>query len=452
MLRHFRTRVDTNPAPRAPRACFARVAAAWAGPASLIRTACLGVVTACAPVTVACAACSDQEAAVRVPPVIRLDRTLTEARLRVAGFEDEALVIQDERGRSSRVPLGAVLALVFESEPTALTATPWAPPPPAGPSAWLMTTDGRRYSGALDSAPPDGTGARAEPPVHWRLEDGATITCSLDEILSIRLRPGLTDLLASERDLVVLDNGDRLSGIIESIGPGVRIEIGGKVRALEPGAIAGIVLANPPVAARTPLVWLRDGRVLGVKSVRGSILGRVLLELPGGTEIAVAGSDVRAIVFDGARVRPLAALKPAAQTGLGERRWTPPLDIRTGDPDEAPAPLNAPDIEIPGPMTVRWALPAEAVRFAAIAELALDARAWGDCDVVLEVQGRELARERLHAGRVTVELNAALPGGSGRTPRTLEIRVEPGQYGVIQDHVVLRRALLLLEPAAAPRR
>jgi hypothetical protein len=57
---------------------------------------------------------------------------------------------------------------------------------------------------------------------------------------------------------------------------------------------------------------------------------------------------------------------------------------------------------------------------------------------------RELSRTRMNADSPSFRVNADLGSGAGRT---LEVRIEPGEHGPVQDRVMLRRPML----AAAAR-
>jgi hypothetical protein len=56
---------------------------------------------------------------------------------------------------------------------------------------------------------------------------------------------------------------------------------------------------------------------------------------------------------------------------------------------------------------------------------------------------RELVRQRLSGEAPSLRINAELGKGAGRT---LEVRVEPGAFGPVEDRVLLRRPLLAASP------
>jgi hypothetical protein len=175
------------------------------------------------------------------------------------------------------------------------------------------------------------------------------------------------------------------------------------------------------------------------------VLAPSLADAPGET-IAEGGTGelpieaLLALVFDAGRLTGLGEVEPAGTAIAPDRRWSEPVLL--GDPSTAL--LGAPTVEIPGPMSVWWTLPEGATRMSVVAELPASMRRWGDCELVIEVgevgAWRQVARERLNAERPEVGVNVPLDG------TMLRITVEEGRYGSIQDRVVLRRGLLLIEP------
>jgi len=95
-------------------------------------------------------------------------------------------------------------------------------------------------------------------------------------------------------------------------------------------------------------------------------------------------------------------------------------------------------------MALRWALPEGAGRFATTAELSSAGLPWGDCEIVVRVDGRELARERLWRERTSAAINVALDGGAA-----IEIEIESGRFGPVGDAVRLIDPLVLVRPETA---
>jgi hypothetical protein len=83
------------------------------------------------------------------------------------------------------------------------------------------------------------------------------------------------------------------------------------------------------------------------------------------------------------------------------------------------------------------------------AELPREFWTWGDCELVVSISpagqtaGAELARQHLSAAQPVATINAALGEAAGE--RRLRFRLEPGEFGPVQDRIILRRPLLLVD-------
>lgn len=328
----------------------------------------------------------------------------------------------------------------------------------------VQTTDGQRLLAKLRDDP-EGSPELVE----LMLFGGQTMRVSVERIASVTSAKSVFDERGDASpdadlidDVVELANGDRVSGFVESLGPRVSVEVEGVSRSVPLSDIRSIRLANPSRTSAGTRVWVSDGSVIGAGPLRRSGEGMVAFDLslagehsgaPEGSEsdlptaMSLPLSRVAGIVFDasGAGVRPLAAMAPASYAPTGERRWTPPPSA--GDP--AHAVLGASTIELPGPMRVSWALPEGASRLAGIATLGDTPGAWADCAVSITIdtdgQRTELARARLRPGHADLAFNVVLPPALAGEPRALEVRVDAGAYGPIQDRVLLERVLLLVE-------
>jgi hypothetical protein len=106
---------------------------------------------------------------------------------------------------------------------------------------------------------------------------------------------------------------------------------------------------------------------------------------------------------------------------------------------EEGAPLGPGAIEFRGPLAVRYDLPAGCRRFAAEAMLPRSGRGWGDFELVLRCGDEEVYRQRINGNQPTDAINVPIAG------RSLTIELTEGDHGPIQDRLVLRRALLLIE-------
>ncbi|HYE03050.1 MAG TPA: hypothetical protein VD963_07425 [Phycisphaerales bacterium] len=316
----------------------------------------------------------------------------------------------------------------------------------------LRLVDGRLYPGrpALAERPDADTVVWAHPTL-------GTLRFSIDEVASITPGGVLPPRpAASEGDMVRLANGDTLRGLVEEIGPTVSVLPEGAAApvSLAMDRVTWLTLANEPAAPRGAVVWLADGTAAGVDGVSVSG-GRAELRVsgaehaasgvPGPRLVSVPATEVRALVLDAARLRALASLRVAEQApALARRR--PLALIPPADPG---APLFAGDLELPGPMSVAWELPAGAARLAGWLVLPEDALEWGDCEVAVEVVSASdgsvdpVFAARLNAEAPRVRVEADLPrGGAGQR---LRVTLGAGAHGPIQDRVLLRGMLLRVD-------
>ena len=67
-------------------------------------------------------------------------------------------------------------------------------------------------------------------------------------------------------------------------------------------------------------------------------------------------------------------------------------------------------------------------------------REWGDCEFLISVDGVEVLRHHLSSETPSFPFLVDTPG------RILTIEIDPGRYGPINDRVLIRRPLLLVEP------
>ncbi len=328
----------------------------------------------------------------------------------------------------------------------------------------VETTDGQRLLARLRDDPEG-----SDEFVELRLVGGQTMRVSVERIAGLtgarsvfdESRPARQDAPSID-DVVELTNGDRVSGFVERLGSSVWVEVDGVSREIPMSGVASIELANPKRRVEGTRVWLDDGSIIGAGPISGAgdrlvafdlTLARENTGAPKGSESEMGAamrlplSRIAGIVFDAGNsgVRPLAGIGPSSFEPTGQRRWTPPPI--TGDASKAV--LGASTIELPGPMRVRWSLPEGAARLAGVATLGDAPGQWADCavSILLDEGGgqTELARARLRPGESEMAFNLELPRGIPGEVRTLEVRVDAGAYGPVQDRVLLERVLLLVE-------
>lgn len=391
-------------------------------------------------------ACAPAHAADNAERIL-LDLDLRPQRVTLTALDSQSVSFTDESGRARRTPTGALVALLPVEDPRpSLMPRLGAPPVPGldtrAYTGLLVLTDGQRFPGQRAAA--DG----AETLV-WRHPRLGRVAFPLDAIASVVLDEnalskspiGASAAAAPDtRDAVLLSNGDLITGFLLSLGEPVSVETDAGPVAIPSERVVAVRTANPASPMRGQFVWLDDGTVASVASIEPEGEGAVAIRLAESQSARYAIGAVEAVAFDASRIVPLASLTPRSQAPEGDRADFRPIPGAGSAfaPDADTAPLRARDIELPGPMTVTWALPADARRFAARAVLPGASRPWGDCEFVVRIDGVEALRERLSEERPSIEF--ALPAAG----RELSITVEPGAYGPINDRVIVRRAIIIV--------
>jgi hypothetical protein len=475
--------VDQSPSPRPARLARERLGAfvllacsglAWSAPASQPAT------------SVTPASASDAWVEREV-----LDAELRPTLVRVQSLTPTELIARTRGGKPFRAKLDSMAALVTAlpdssgvarrparasaSAPLGSSATQAAAsqrfPTAAGADVpgLLLLTDGQTISGTRERDPsrlarvaPDGF---AEA-LAWRSPVLDTLVLPLERVSAASFLGPRIDLPRTmSSDLVRLRNNDIATGFVDiAHRPGdpdstLTIEAEqGVPRRVPLRRVASIILANPSQPAGGAWVWLADASILRLDDSAPITLNNdriaqftTTFDAPAASE---AGPARRAVTINAAdliafaprreRLGALADRPMRVANTDPDRRWTAPPIIG----DRLGAPLGAPDIELPGPMGVTWSLPADASRVAGVVELPASARAWGDCHVVMfDAAGRERWTARLNAQTPRFDFNLDL---SAEPTRELTIRVDAAANGPIEDRVLIRRALLLLEATPAP--
>lgn len=358
---------------------------------------------------------------------IIIDEQLIARTVSIVSLDERLLSFIDEQQRQRTLARPSLLALVPLHEGTL------APPPMRGnaDTGLLILTSGERFEGDLQ---PTGGG---DETLAWIHPLFGTLDVPIERVAAF-WRP---DTEASVRvlsaepprsDVLYLNNQDSLSGFLASAGDPLRVESDAGISDVPADRVVGAVLANPPVSPSGVRVWIDGDTAAGVSRFTFESAQRATFSGPGGASFSVNWNQLRAVSFDTARLRPLAGIAPTQQVPVPGRRFAPPI-AETID-----APLDAADLQFPGPMSVTWDLPPGAQRLAFSASLAEGAAPWGDCELVVALDGAELTRRRLTPEAPPAAVSLPLAG------RSLTISVQPGRYGPIRDWVVLSRPLILV--------
>ncbi len=298
----------------------------------------------------------------------------------------------------------------------------------------LVLADGQRIRGSLQIG---ADGAR------WKSRWMPLQPVRAEGTRAIVLK-GATAPAATEADVVVLANGDRLDGIVAGVdGAGVRLERGvgtDRSETLLPWervrSVSFVGAAEPEPQVRA---WLADGSVVG--GAAGTWTTGDVLQIgpaPGstvGTRINLPRAAIVGVSRGGACVQPLAALVPAlseAPDGAGLR-----YSLAAPARAEGQWPLDAPPLEVEGPVRLAYAaLPAPATLVLS-ARLDPAVRGTGVVDVVVRGASGEVARARLDGSTPDSDMRAEIPAGP------FEIVLMAADGSAVGDLVRLERALLV---------
>jgi len=348
-----------------------------------------------------------------------VDDRLREREVRVLAIEPGALLLTDESGEEWRREIRGLIAVLPARGEKDNTR------PPHG-SGVIELADGQRFPGSLIPTASEGETAR------WLHRALGELTFSLEDISTARFGAVSVGTTGSQQrndslrveDELVLVNGDILRGFLVGLGDPMIFETGGNESEILPERIGEIRLANDKQPAEGVYIWLGDGTIARADSIMtdGS-RERLEFTLENGQRATYLIGALRGIAFDASRLVPLATLTPSVQSPTGERISADPIRYVASsydDQDLGRSTLGLATIEFPGPMEVRYELPHSAVRIGGTFELDESTLPWGDCIVRIELDGRVLFEQRLHAEQLSVPFTLTAVG------RELVIRIDPG--------------------------
>ena len=285
-------------------------------------------------------------------------------------------------------------------------------------------------------------GFHIEPPstiVRWKHPGMGMMDISVDRTSLIQMQPMEKPPVASNSDEIVLRNGDRISGFIESFEEPIIIENAGVKREIPLDRVAGIALvsAQPKVAAVR--VWLSDGSIIDGTSITGGFGGGFVLQ---GMSLGMSRSsqpiltdEIRCVSQSSKRMLPLSQLKPNVLPPISIS--LPRAEYPTPIVSTFEAPLGATAIEIRGPERLVYEIPKGFSVLSADVEIPPSVLAWADCAFVIRQNGQELGRYSLNAKNSKARIRVAVQ------PGPLEIEIEEAAGGPVGDTVILRRAILI---------
>lgn len=313
---------------------------------------------------------------------------------------------------------------------------------------YIMLTDGQVMKGRItDSFDADKLAITLY--TGTTIRSGAMIP--LENILTIADSPIATsyELVAAD-DSITTRNNDVLRGFIESIGRTTSISVGRDVLEIPLDQISTINFANIPERIAGVYISTNDDLHLRVSSFDFDFqhpltvdVDSVSLGLPSDARdvwlldpSAPAGIE---LVHPSQRVISLCSIKPELTEPTGDRDWTP---TPTAMSNEANPVLGT--IDLHAPVRVVYPLPKGATRFAC--DLVAPINTWTDCiakvySISYAGQRTELLNKQLNADHPSQSLNVELNPDTAK----IEIRIDPGAFGPIQDRVLLVHPRVLIE-------
>ena len=256
---------------------------------------------------------------------------------------------------------------------------------------------------------------------------------------------GMTALpLTADSDVVLLRNGDRVDGIVSGIAPaGISVEVGSgterSTSTLAWDAVSAVGLVAPATPRSGARVWLADGTVIDGGSVSWMTPEYMRIVAGGGAAqrpISIPRRMVLAVQSSPASATPLARLSPTVSgiTAPGVRYAPPSPTVIAGT-----WALDAPPIEIEGPVLLSYSAQPTPSRLVAVASRPSTAREASSIELVIRSGGKELLRERMDASRARVEIRVDIPA----SPFEIEL-VSPsgsaaGAFAVLERAVLFPR-------------
>lgn len=363
--------------------------------------------------------------------------------------DENELMLLNSYGIRSVVAIDQVLFMVRSEsiEPVTQAEIVGAPLQERSPVRLITLTDGQAIRGSiLESDLPEELALQliAGKSVHGEAH------IPLEQVLRIQDQDAATPQVELRDDLLIAHNGDRFEGFIESIGPSVRMSLGnGSEIEIEAERLASMHIANDTQRVEGIYLTFSDReqlRVMGFEvSPSRSIRARVDTDSLG---LADTGNNEwrfdadsltgLRVLDEQAEVLPLSTLEPIGVEPMGDRVWTQRPTVINENAGH-PALMG---LDLHSPVRISYALPGSATRFACVLEAPIER--WTDCVArvmaVTPSGTRNLAEHRLNDKSPRAELNLQLP----RNTETLVIEIDPGEYGPIQDRVLMLRPRVLI--------
>jgi hypothetical protein len=328
-----------------------------------------------------------------------------------------------------------------------LPQTPLPAARPAGQSFYTLI-DGERFAGMFELG-----GARPT----WRSSAFPSVPIDLEQARSIGPLQK-ADAPVETRDAIVLVNGDRLEGFIDSMdaATGVALEVAGaapddksakQVRRVPMDRIAEIRLATRTRPAQGWRLWLADGSVIDADSwsdQRNQCQLHKPHAVPEMESAMIPWSSVLAIAPNPAAVTALlrCPVKTQAVQGQPSPRLAPPAVEST----YTPTAFDAAPMDLHGPGEFRFALPAGAAGGTLVATLTVPPHLRGEvsCRATIECGGTALWQGQLSPASAETALRLPLSGDE------LLVRLDESRRGAFGCAVRLNGAVVISGSCGSP--
>ena len=353
--------------------------------------------------------------------VVRFD--LSTAKGNLVYLDGERLVIdQGESVPRTLNPIDIAFITIVTSDKRITTT----PDPTRGGRIW--TTDGSYYS--------------TEPIIRgetliWKNDLVGEVSATLDEVIAFSTSSSEFPDSSPSDDLVILENGDRIGGLVVELGRNIQVEeANGSLIDIPIERITSVALINDPSPRSGARMWSVDGDRIWLDSYRyepgfGLIFGQNRNHVP------VLPGRVLAFTHDIDRLIPLADL-PVEARGLEEqlRYHHPPPVI-----EEGIWPFDAPPMLLSGPIRLQWEMPKPDLSLIASAILPAASRRYGSVELVISDDSGELFRRVITADDPECDIRLDIRG------RKLTMELHENGDGPLQDMIRLERAILIDAPS-----
>lgn len=322
---------------------------------------------------------------------------------------------------------------------------------------FIELSDGQRWLGKIGKCSADDDLDYDLDLLKWDHNYFGYLLTPIDKILKIHLH-GKTSILSEyaqpqsvkSNDTIKLINGDILTGFVLSICENAVIEYDNNtIDEIPLKRIQNIDFANEPVFSPSgKYVWFESGEIIKIKSITtnknnnndaAEVNNDVAyqISLDNKQPVSIALQDINAILFDSAALRGLAELRIIEYTSASDWLKIPFRPKIQTDIQE----LNLNNIEYYGPITIKYQLPENAVKFATQATIPIEALEWADFDMNFIIDNdTTIYTAHFNINNSSQPISFDIASGS----HTLTIHIQAAQHGPVHNSIILQKPRFLL--------